>query len=164
MKTCTKCKETKNLSEFNKSKNNKDGLNAWCRICNNEYSREWAKKNKERHQRNYTNWRKNNLERADDLDRLRSYGLPKGNYEKILKLQNYSCAICKTKTPSPKRNFCVDHCHETDRVRGLLCIKCNFLLGSAKDSIIILQNAIDFLNETKNIDYRTSFDPNEKES
>ena len=39
----------------------------------------------------------------------------------------------------------VDHCHDTKKVRGLLCAKCNTLLGMAKDDVSILQNAITYL-------------------
>lgn len=152
MKKCSKCKTTKPLNDFNKAKKNKDGLNSWCRACNNAYSREWARLNKERHLANYRNWRNNNLEQANDLDRLRSYGLPKGRYKQILEIQNGCCAICKTNTPAPKKTFCVDHCHKTGRVRGLLCHRCNTLLGHAKDNIQTLKNAITFLNTET--DYR----------
>jgi hypothetical protein len=152
MKKCTKCLATKSRDAFNKAKKNKDGLNTWCRACTNEYSREWARKNKKRHQENYNRWRKNNLEHANDLDRLRSYGLPRGRYKQILEIQKGCCAICKTNSPAPKKTFCVDHCHKTGKVRGLLCHKCNTMIGHAKDNIQTLKNAIDFL--VKDIDYR----------
>ena len=152
MKKCTKCNQIKTVTEFNKAKKNKDGLNTRCRSCNNAYSREWAQKNKKRHSNNYQNWRKNNLEHANDLDRLRSYGLPKGRYTKILTLQKNCCAICKTNTPAPKKTFCVDHCHKTGKVRGLLCLNCNTMLGHAKDDVERLKAAIKFLGE--DVDYR----------
>lgn len=151
-KKCTKCLANKSREAFNKAKKNKDGLNTWCRACTNEYSREWARKNKKRHQENYNRWRKNNLEHANDLDRLRSYGLPKGRYKQILKIQKGCCAICKTNSPAPKKTFCVDHCHKTGKVRGLLCHRCNTMIGHAKDNIQTLKNAIDFL--VRDIDYR----------
>ena len=152
MKKCTKCLTVKSFEDFNKAKKNKDGLNTWCRVCTNDYSREWARKNKKRHQSNYQKWRKNNLERANDLDRWRSYGLQKGRYQRIFNLQKGCCAICKTNNPAPKKTFCVDHCHKTGKVRGLLCLRCNTILGHAKDNIETLKNAIDFLS--KDIDYR----------
>ena len=49
-----------------------------------------------------------------------SYGITRDQYDKILKVQKFRCAICKTDTP-PKGQWNVDHDHQTDEVRGLLC-------------------------------------------
>ena len=37
LKTCSKCKESKDLSEFSKDKSRKDGLTVWCKICKKVY-------------------------------------------------------------------------------------------------------------------------------
>jgi hypothetical protein len=42
-KTCKYCEETKPVSAFNKYKNTKDGLQGYCRECNREYRKKWAK-------------------------------------------------------------------------------------------------------------------------
>lgn len=42
----------------------------------------------------------------------------------------------------------VDHCHETNKIRGLLCGKCNTLLGNAADSIEILEASIEYLQKS----------------
>lgn len=39
------------------------------------------------------------------------------------------CKICATDSPAPRSHFSIDHCHETGRVRGLLCLRCNNNLG-----------------------------------
>ena len=41
MKTCSICKEEKNLSEFNYSKSNKDGLRSYCKNCVKEYNQKY---------------------------------------------------------------------------------------------------------------------------
>jgi len=43
-KTCTKCKEEKTLSEFNKNKLRPDGLHSWCNDCKSEYNSEYNKR------------------------------------------------------------------------------------------------------------------------
>ena len=55
---------------------------------------------------------------------------------------NYaSCIICN----STKR-LVIDHCHKTDKFRGLLCSNCNTGLGMFKDNIDFMLNAIKYLN------------------
>ena len=58
--------------------------------------------------------------------------------------QDNKCAICKSDLIT---EFLVDHCHDTLKVRGLLCRSCNLALGMFKDDVNILNNAIQYLNE-----------------
>jgi len=60
-------------------------------------------------------------------------------------VQKGRCLIC---TKIPTKQLVVDHCHTTGKVRGLLCDKCNFLLGLANDQINVLQNAIAYLESS----------------
>lgn len=53
------------------------------------------------------------------------------------------CAICLK--PSDKR-LAVDHDHETDEIRGLLCSPCNFALGLFEENPWIMERAIDYLS------------------
>jgi hypothetical protein len=77
------------------------------------------------------------------------YGIDLQEYNKLLISQNNECAICKIDENEIKhgRNtyFAVDHCHKTGKVRGLLCYKCNSVLGFVNDSIDNLGNAIKYL-------------------
>lgn len=76
--------------------------------------------------------------------RLRKYGITPDEYECILRQQNDKCAICLSPNTN-KRNWHVDHCHDSGQVRGLLCHHCNLLLGNARDNPVILQAAISYL-------------------
>jgi len=58
------------------------------------------------------------------------YGLGAADYARLLVEQNGVCAICRRKA---RRWLCVDHCHGTQQVRGLLCDKCNTALGLLED-------------------------------
>lgn len=59
--------------------------------------------------------------------------------------QKGRCRICKKK----EDRLCVDHCHASNKVRGLLCYRCNTGLGQFKDSPGLLRQAAEYLERTK---------------
>ena len=80
------------------------------------------------------------------------YGISVDEYETIIANQNFACAICKVEIPDTlgykqKRPSVVDHNHETGEVRGILCLKCNLVLGYARENTEILYQAIVYLSE-----------------
>lgn len=79
-----------------------------------------------------------------------TYGISSADYDRLLKEQNNSCAICGK--PPEKVKLSVDHNHANGRVRGLLCFRCNTLLGLAYDSIQILTNALGYITKHNEID------------
>ena len=72
----------------------------------------------------------------------RNYGLSRKEHRRLLDEQNGVCAVCKL--PS-RRALCVDHCHATRQVRGLLCDKCNTALGLLGDDVRRLLAAVAYL-------------------
>lgn len=74
------------------------------------------------------------------------YKISRQDYENLILAHNNKCAICNNEFDDQNFRCNIDHCHKTNKVRGLLCTKCNFLLGLCNDSIEILQNAIKYLN------------------
>lgn len=93
--------------------------------------------------------------RAEDPERVRGigrksllkrrFGITPQDYDAMLKAQGGVCAICGTADPSPWEWLCVDHCHSTNTVRGLLCAHCNNMLGHARDKPETLRAAISYL-------------------
>lgn len=78
----------------------------------------------------------------------RTYDITYEDYEALLISQNYSCAICKSRIGNARSSrLFVDHCHNTAKVRGLLCSNCNHGLGQFKDSPKLLQRAIEYLGQ-----------------
>ena len=76
------------------------------------------------------------------------YGITVDDYDRMLAEQGGSCAICRTTKPGTKAKvWSVDHCHESNVVRGLLCNRCNLGLGYFKDSTERLRRAADYLAE-----------------
>lgn len=73
--------------------------------------------------------------------RQRMYGMTQEQFDALWASQDGHCLICKEK----KDILCVDHCHGTQKVRGLLCRSCNWGLGYFKDDPARLQAAIEYL-------------------
>lgn len=70
------------------------------------------------------------------------YGLTLEQFDALLLRQDNACAICSRRHVT----LCVDHDHSTGEVRGILCRKCNALLGQVDDDPNLLARAIQYLN------------------
>jgi hypothetical protein len=75
-------------------------------------------------------------------------GVTTEDYDRMLMQQHGACAICKQK---PDERLCVDHCHATDEVRGLLCRKCNAGLGFYDDDSNRLREAADYVDARRGL-------------
>jgi hypothetical protein len=73
------------------------------------------------------------------------------DYAKLLVEQNNCCAICGIAATEIKRELSVDHNHETNKIRGLLCDHCNLGLGNFRDSTTLLSLAIEYLERTDGV-------------
>jgi hypothetical protein len=83
---------------------------------------------------------------------LRRYNLTLELYDEKLKSQDYKCAICGIHQNDNTKNgksiyLSVDHCHKSNKVRDLLCHKCNTGLGYFKDNTEFLLKAVDYLRK-----------------
>ena len=82
----------------------------------------------------------------------RTYGITADEYYDILKDQDGKCSICESQEVNnsriPSGKLFIDHCHETGKVRGLLCSKCNHAIGLLNDDVDLLQKAIVYLNNS----------------
>ena len=78
----------------------------------------------------------------------RTYGMTPEDYDVILAAQGGGCGICGLKSNRGKR-FVFDHDHETGRVRGLLCSRCNLALGAFNDDPELLHRAAWFLDQVE---------------
>lgn len=82
--------------------------------------------------------------------RQKMYGITRENFNDMMHDQNYKCAICGDIRIGKENSLCVDHCHKTNNIRGLLCNHCNTALGKFEDNVEILQNAINYLKNSQN--------------
>ena len=83
-----------------------------------------------------------------DRCRARSHGLSLQDYRAMFERQGKVCGICKT----PGKPLCVDHCHATGKVRGLLCRDCNLGLGNYKDNPVFTRAATAYLEASRRDD------------
>lgn len=74
-----------------------------------------------------------------------TYGISIDDYNKMFINQEGRCAICKTHQSELPKGLHIDHCHKTNKVRGLLCFKCNSGIGKLNDDVEILKSAIQYL-------------------
>jgi Recombination endonuclease VII len=146
-KICTECKEAKPATEFHKDKNKKFGLQNQCKTCRSSYRRIYYLKNKKRILEGSIRWQRSKSEKYKDGVSKRLYGVSKP-YAEMLKEQGGVCGICG-KEPEPGRRFCVDHSHETNSIRGILCHACNLGLGNFKDNDKLLLAAIKYLKKSE---------------
>jgi hypothetical protein len=128
-KRCPDCRELKPIADFPSSRSTASGTHPYCKPCHNARGKETVA-------RLYGGSRHYHL--------VRRYGISAADADRMLAEQGGACAICRE---SPALH--VDHCHESGRVRGLLCFNCNGGLGQFRDRVDILEKAIDYLERTR---------------
>lgn len=72
---------------------------------------------------------------------LKGYGLSAEQFTAMEQRQGGACLVCGELPKGRRKKLCVDHCHQTNEVRGLLCSNCNTGLGYFKDSVDLLNKA-----------------------
>lgn len=141
LKSCPRCTQLKLVSEFQKNRSAKDGLQYHCRVCRKEIDARPEKRaqDRARYHQTETRWKDRHIQNI--------YGISLNEYHQLLESQKGVCAICKSVCSSGRR-LAIDHCHKTNRIRGLLCGHCNQSLGKFKEDITILKQAILYLEKS----------------
>lgn len=115
----------------------------------NELIRKDKKNNPEKYKKWEENYRNRHKERLQKEAVCRSVGLAINDYEKMLIAQDNKCAICRCEETRVLKGkvmrLCIDHDHETGRIRGLLCHNCNSGLGKFGDNPDLLTLAVIYL-------------------
>jgi len=135
---CSTCKESFPVEDFYKSKTHTRGYSYDCKRC---------------HIQNVSLNRKVKIRQYTEKDRannLKRYGITIEEYESLLASQFWACAICGRDEEEFEGRLHIDHDHITGKVRGLLCRKCNSILGYADDDIDVIRKAIAYLERSSN--------------
>ena len=163
---CTVCEQDKPISEFGKHSCMSDDIRSNCKVCSvsqtivhdkkyPEMKKARNRRYREKHKvkvnalcRKHRNMPKNKAKQKAYIRNWtleNTYGITTEDYNDMFIEQAGQCAICGMHQQELKKRLNVDHCHNTDRVRGLLCEGCNIALGRFKDNPDILRNAIKYL-------------------
>jgi hypothetical protein len=116
-------------------------------ISNAERCRRAYQKNRQQRLQKFKEYYAQNPRAQLVRNRKAKYGVTEEQVEKLFAEQGNVCAVCKTDKPGGRGSWHLDHDHVTKRVRGLLCINCNALLGHAKDCLDNLRAAIKYLEK-----------------
>ena len=114
-----------------------------CKLCSTKRNKDRYWVDPQKSIAKVLKWRKDNPERQAAIYRKGEYGVTKEEFDNKLKEQNNCCDVCKRVLVVP----CQDHDHKTKNNRGILCKKCNSLLGYAEENLEILANAIKYLQK-----------------
>ena len=124
---CPECGET-NIAQFYVDEQGRR-TNAYCKECHKDRCKErW-------HARSWVDrW----------SSRAYKYGVTQQFLVDLFNKQEGKCALCGDE-PKTERGLHVDHCHATQKVRGLLCHGCNTGIGALKEDPEIFSKAISYL-------------------
>lgn len=145
-KICTKCKCTKSVDSFHKKKGKP---RAMCKLCFNEYQRNFRLNNREKLLFDRRNAPSNSRTNRRIRNLRYKYNITIEDYNKMFTVQNGKCFICDS-PPEENDVLCVDHCHESGNVRKLLCRKCNKALGLFNDDLNVIKKAFIYIQTHKN--------------
>ncbi len=110
---CPKGEESNELTEFYKTSKRPDGVQAWCKLCSAARRAEWGRENPDKIARN---------------SRYVKYRIRDEEYNLMLEEQNNACKLCREAFSSTLGRH-IDHDHITGVVRGILCRRCNYMIG-----------------------------------
>ncbi len=110
---------------------------------------------KERLNKNQRKYVEKNRDKQRAAHIYRTYGISWEEYLVLFARQNGECSICKVSLsthiqPDNRHEIAhIDHCHETGKIRGLLCNKCNSAIGYFNESALLCKLGAEYLEENK---------------
>lgn len=82
----------------------------------------------------------------------KEFGITPFDYWRMYEKQDGKCKICHQPETSvhafsgKTKDLAIDHCHRTNKVRGLLCSGCNTAIGLLRENVQTLRSAIAYLS------------------
>lgn len=134
-KICKKCAKRKTLNEFPKGKRYKWGVKSTCKICYRKWKKGWEDKNriKVRSYSKKSQMKYHDIIKEGGWRKLGIIGMSWQLYLKMVEFQEGKCYICGKYFG---RELCVDHNHQTGKIRKLVCKGCNIKIGCCENYLI----------------------------
>lgn len=143
-KTCSGCHAEKPLTEFHKHVQAGDGLKSWCKVCCLADLKRWRSAHPKQYKALSTKSRTDSRVAV-----LRAkYGMTLEDFAAMVAAQGSRCAICASDDPGGRwGTWCIDHDHQSGRVRALLCVACNSGIGHLRDDPVRCDAAAAYLRK-----------------
>jgi len=149
-KRCPECEVVKPLDDFYRNKSSADGRGGYCRPCQLAYMRT---PKRAKHAADYQRERhadpalkRRHVDKQREAHLRRRYGLAVEDYDAMVEAQGGVCLLCKHPQKDGRR-LAVDHCHDSGRVRGLLCNACNVLLHKIETRAVSIEAVAVYLKD-----------------
>jgi 5-methylcytosine-specific restriction endonuclease McrA len=122
-----------------------------------EEGRSYYSRDPEGNRKRNAAWREFNKDRILARNREYYYGITAKEFDDMLVKQQGRCAVCSIPFTEERKSLipCVDHDHNTGRVRGLLCSHCNRGLGSFRDDPETLEAGAAYLRAAVRAELKT---------
>lgn len=147
MKICFRCKKEKTDPEFRER--SAGVLHSWCKACFGVVSTQWLRDHPTAAKKISAQNRRKNSRRMHESYFVESYGIDFEDWARMYEACEGRCPGCTIKlnpNASGRRELVhVDHEHNTGKVRGLLCARCNLALGAARDDPNVLRSLARYL-------------------
>jgi hypothetical protein len=161
MKRCQVCGELKSIEDFYRAAGMRDGYRNDCKLCNLAAKKRRYEADPKLAIARVKKWQQENADRLNAYRRAhnarperkralrdgyyrRNFGISAADVDSMLLAQNGVCAICGG-APTRAQGWHVDHDHETGRIRGVLCQRCNHAIGLLDEDPDRLRAAADYL-------------------
>jgi len=159
-KPCNGCGVVYDINEYSIRPDGRGGhkRRSRCKKCECEDSKNrrinWTDEERKKVARKKKEYGQNNKDKARRWGMRASWkkmGFDPDYIEQYVNEQPQVCQICGAKSNGKYRRMYIDHCHNTNQLRGMLCANCNFGLGNFMDDVDTLKKAIEYLNKYKNL-------------
>lgn len=120
------CKECRRIKDRNRVAKPLTDLQ---KVRAKERRKKWVDKNRERAREIDEKWRELHPREYKNKSLKSAFGISVDVYEQMFNDQEGKCLICGRHRDNFSKDLCVDHNHDTGKIRGLLCVHCNSMFA-----------------------------------